>query len=130
MDLRTGADQVEQARHDVHLDIAILERSRQVDELIERLIRVGDDHAFDAEHVEKTEKLIRSAEDRDVTEICSRRLRLIVDEPDQVEPVLWMELNLAGDELTDVPCTDDHGVLKVVQPSPIRRPGARTREGE
>ena len=63
-------------------------------------------------------KVVGCAEQGEMTEVGSPFLRIAVDQPDEVDPVLGMLEQLAGNELADVPGTDDHRVLQVGTRSP------------
>jgi hypothetical protein len=113
MDLDSGADEFEQARHDVDLDFEILHGAKQLERLLVRIVREGDDHALDVEQADDRRKSPCVAEQRNVPEVALPLLRLAIDEPDEIDPVLRMVQNLLREELADITRADDDRVLGV-----------------
>ena len=102
MDADVRPDDLEEARDEVDLDVEVLEVADQVEHLLVRVVREGDDHALDIEDLHHLRELPETAEQGDVREARVAVLGLVVDEADEVEPVLGMLAQLLGDELADV----------------------------
>ena len=87
----------------------------------------GDDDAVDVETGHDLRQLRRSSDDTEVLEPVDARPRVLVDEADDVHPVLRMLEELLRDTLSDMPGADDERVLDVGVASPAER--ARDRAG-
>ena len=66
-----GAEDVEQPRDDVDLDVEILNRADQSQRLVVGVVREGDDHALDVEQLNELAQLLRATEQRQVVEIVA-----------------------------------------------------------
>jgi len=127
MHLDPRSDELEQPRHDVDLHVERPERADQLERLALRRTGEGDHDAFDVEQVHELGEPVGPAEHGDVRQVAAQLLRLVVDEADEVEPVLRMLQELAAYELPDVTCADDDRVLEVRDAAAARRPRERPR---
>ena len=126
MDLDPGSDELEEPRHDVDLHVEILEGTKQLECLLVRVVREGDDHALDVEEADDRREPLDITEQRQVLETLSALLRLGVHETDEIHPVLRMDKELLREQLADVAGTDDDGVLDIGLVSPCKRSRHRT----
>ena len=110
-----GADDVEEARDDVDLEVEVAERADHVDCLLVRRVREGDHDTVDAEDANHVLDRAQRAEDGEIFEALVRLLRHVVDKPDDIDAVLRMLQELARDRLADVACSDDDRVLDVLE---------------
>ena len=122
MDLDPRADELEEPRHDVDLDFQILHGAKQLERLLMRVVREGDDDALDIQQADDRREAARIAEHRHVLEVLSAVLRLGVDEADEIDPVLRVVEDLLREQLADVARTDDDGVLDVGLVPACKRP--------
>ena len=120
-DLR--ADDLEEARHDVDLDLEPFELPNQRDLLHVAFIREGEDDPLDIEYANEVGQLLGGPEQDQMAEILASLLRLVVDEPDEVEPVFLVMEDLPRDQLTDIAGADDDGVLQVERAPSTQRAG-------
>jgi len=104
---------LEETGHDVHLDLEVSNGSDHVERVLVRLGREGDDHPLDVERCDDLGELFGRAEDRQATQRLSVNHWCAVDEPDEVDAVLWMAQHLPRDEASDRARADDHRVLNV-----------------
>ncbi len=92
-------------------------------------LRERDEHAVDVEAPGRAREARDGAPSMVRSPRSSRRSRgCVVDEPDEIDPVLGMLQVLARDELADRPGADDDRVLHVLGPPPADRPGSAPRE--
>ena len=109
-----GPDQLEQPRHEIDLYGEGSQLAQQHEQLVHRLVGERDDHALDVEALDDLGEALRAAEDGQVLgQVAAPGLRLPVDESDDVEPVLRVLDQLAGDQLTDLAGAQDQRVLDV-----------------
>ena len=103
-------DELEEARHDVDLDIDVLQ-VRISSACSNRSRREGDDHALDVEVLDD----LRSS-DGPAEHVNSPRSiaapSAAIDETDDVDAVLRMVESFARHRLPDVACADDQRVLE------------------
>ena len=111
-------DHLEEAWDEVDLDVEILERPDEVEHLLVRVVREGDDDALDVQDLDHLRQLPEPAEERDVVEALGAVLGLVVDEADEVEPVFGVLAQLLRDQLPDVAGADDDRVLHVGEMAP------------
>jgi hypothetical protein len=104
-------DHLEEARDEVDLDVEVLEGADQVEHLLVRVVREGDDHALDVEDLHHLRELLETAEQRDVREVLRPLLGVAVHEADEVEAIFGMLAELLRDELAHVARADDDRVL-------------------
>ena len=128
VDAHARADELEEARHDVDLDVEVFELADDVEHLLVRFVREGDDHALDVEQAHDRGQALGAAEQREMLEVVAAVLGIGVDEADEVDPVLRMVQELPGDQLPDLAGADDHGVLQIRDVAP--RYGARRSASE
>ncbi len=113
MDADVGPDHLEEAGHEIDLDVQVLQRADEAEHLLVGVVREGDDHALDVEDPDELRKLLGPAQERQVAQAREALFRLVVDEPDEVETVLRMMAQLLRYELADVAGTEDDRVLEV-----------------
>ena len=113
MDADLRADDVEQPGHDVDLDVECPERA---DERERRLVRSSEN----ATTTRSTSNIAHDVgepvgrpEKRHVRELRAHLARVVVDETDDVDPVLGVLEELSRDELPDVTRAHDDRVLDV-----------------
>ena len=94
-DLGVRPDDVEEAGHDVDLDVELAQRTHDAEHVRRRLLREGDDHALDVEQGDELRKPVGRAQDAQVLDLGAARLRLRVDEAHQVDAVLGVLEDLA-----------------------------------
>ena len=132
-DLGVRPDDVEEARHDVDLDVELAQRPHDAEHVRRRLLREGDDHTLDVEQRDELREPVGRAEDAQVLDLGAARLRLRVDEADEVDAVLGVLEDLAPQQLADVAGPDDDAVLDVREAEAGGRPrddAAERHEGE
>ena len=118
------------SRHDVDLDVL---RSQSPHDREDALVVVegeSDNDALDVELAYELRETLERAQHGEVLEAGTAIARRVVDETDQVDPVLRVMKKLARDELTDVAGADDDRVLEVHQPVADARPYCRTSRDE
>ena len=133
------ADDLEQPRHQVELDVELAQRVDQLQRLLVRLVREGDHDALDVERPDDLRQRLGRAEQRHVLELRAAHLGLPVDEADQVDAVLGMLQQLAGRRAgrrrrrPRSPCSAGRRrcagrccARRRGRPRPARRPGPRT----
>ena len=118
MEADPRAENLEESRHDVNLNFFVSQKTDDLQHALVRFLREGDDHTLDVEHRDDLRELLERPEDRELTEIGPCLLRIVIDEAHEVDPVLGMLSQLAGDQLSDVASTDDDGVLQVGEVAP------------
>ena len=74
-------------------------RADEVEHLLVRVVREGDDDSLDVEDLHHLRKLLEAAEDGDIRQTVPARLGLSVHESDEVEAVLRVLAELLRDEL-------------------------------
>jgi len=114
MDLGARADEVEEARNDVDLNLEIPDRPDELEQPPERILRERDDHPLDVELADDAVELRSRPEDRQlVAEIRVTLLRTVVDEAEELDAVLGMLLDPPRDELPDLARADNYRVLRI-----------------
>ena len=111
------ADELEEPRDDVDLHGQALERADQAQKILVRLVGERDHDPLHVVGADDVRELLRGAEKRQMLEIRARRLRRGVHESDEVDAVLRVLQELAGDELADVSGPDDDRVLEIARSS-------------
>ena len=119
------ADRLEQAGHQVDLNVEVAERAHEVDEKIVAVVGECDDDPLGVVAADERDDLVGRPQQRDLREIGSHRLRLRVDEPDELDAELGVLHDLAPDELTDIAGAHDDRVLDVARVTPDRGAGYR-----
>ena len=112
--MHVGRDAFEQPRNDVDPYVERRERLDEPEQLRVLLARERDHDAVDVELLASDGT--SSHEPRTASDSRSSRTvpRLRIDEPDEVDAVLGMREQLAGDQLADFSGADDQRVLQVV----------------
>ena len=108
-----GPHEIEQPWNDVDDDVVVAHRSDDGHRLGIGLVRERDDDPVNAMLRDELLEPVQPAENKDVVCLRPAGPRLGVDETEQVEAILGMLSDLAGDELPDVACTEhdrSHGV--------------------
>src|SRR5204863_1324408 len=77
------------------------------------VVREGDHDSVDVLRPVDLDEVVDTSEHGDSTDVAPQVLRLRVGEADEIDAVLGMLEDLAGDQLPDVAGADDHGVLDV-----------------
>src|SRR5439155_26153781 len=129
MHLHPGADHHEQSRDDVHLYAGAPERPDRGEEVGVPLAREGEDDPIDGESTNDLEELGDRAKHVQLPQVEATLLWARVDESEQIESILAMLEQLAGDQLPDVARTDDDRVLEVGALPPRNRSHADSRHG-
>ena len=109
MHARPRPDQAEEPWHDVDGHVSIAQRADDVHRLGIGLVRERDDDTVDAVLCNEMLEVLQPAEHGDVSGLGALLERRRVDEADQVEAVLGMLADLAGDELADRSGAEDDG---------------------
>ena len=107
------ADDVEEARDDVDLDVAVLELADQVERLLVRVAREARSRRSTSSRRTIGGSCSGAPRSVELVEVGAPLLRLAVDEADEVDPVLGVLEQLARDDLADVAGADDDRVLQV-----------------
>src|SRR4051794_15741215 len=112
MDAHVRAHQVEQAWYDIELDVEVVELACRGEEVGRALVAGGDDDALDPKRLDDLAQPVGRPEDGEVLgQVVAPHLGAAVDEADDVEAVLRMLEELAGDQLADVAGAEDERVL-------------------
>ena len=115
-DLR--ANDLEEPRDDVDLDVEVAERAHQCDPLdLRRSEKAITTRSTSSRLTSGTTSAVGPSNGT-VREVVTPRARMVVDEADDVDAVLGMLAQLARDELTDVARADDDRVLDVHDAAP------------
>ena len=130
MDADVRPDHLEEPGDEVDLDVEVLHGADEVEHLLVRVVREGDDDSLDVEDLHHLRKLLEAAEDGDIRQAVPARLGLSVHESDEVEAVLRVLAELLRDELADVAGPDDDGVLHVGEVTSGESAGQRARGGD
>ena len=109
--LHPRADRLEQPGDEVDVDRARLEAVNDLEQVLVPVVRVGDDHAVDTELVDERRQVVDAAEQTEVADVAAPHPGLGVYEADELDSVLRVLLDLAGDQLADVAGTDHDRVL-------------------
>ena len=127
MDGGTRADELEEARNDVDLNLAVGNSAECVERRLVGELGKGEHDAVDVELAHDLRQLVDRSEHVLVSvcqHACARAVpvcRSSVDEADHVDPVLGMLEELARDQLTDPAGADDHRVVDVRQTTVTER---------
>src|SRR6266704_2509845 len=124
MDVEARPDDLEEARHDVDLNVERLERAEEIQEIVLGVARERDDHTLDIEAAHDLRQLLGKAEHRQVMQITSALLGRSVHESEQIDPVLRMLEELSPDQLADVARADDDRSLEIGRLPPRERTGS------
>ena len=108
-----GADDLEQARHDVDLHVELPQLADRVEQLVVARVGERDDHALDVEQRDDLRQAVGLSDERQVLELGPPCPWVRVDEADEVDAVLRVLEELPSRELADVAGTEDDRVLKV-----------------
>ena len=111
------ADDLEQPRHDVDLDVELAQRPKQLERLLVDSVREGDDHPLDVEQRDELRELVGPPSSATCSTSASR-LRLLVDEADQVDAVLRVLQDLAREHWPTSPAPTMTHVLDVREAAP------------
>ena len=102
LDRRVRGEQLVVRRHDRHVDVGPAHGAQQAERLVVGRLGVGDHDPVDLLLVDDARQL------GDGTQPALAR-RPVVDEADELEPVLGVRLDLALDQVADGAGADDHG---------------------
>ena len=103
VELRVRSQHLEQSRHDVDLDVAVLELANHLEGSFERVRRERDHDTMRGMGPNEVRKVVGLTDQLGVTCAVGGRAVAAVDEADDLEAVLGMLADLAVEELRHVP---------------------------
>ena len=119
VDQRTGADDLEQTWHDVDLDAAVGAGAHDAQEVVVAGARERDDDAVDLLTRDDRVQVVQSADHRHIGYATAVATRLpVVQEPDELDAVLRVRVDLGRQRVADLPCADDEHPLLERRPGP------------
>jgi len=113
VDVDVHAHRLEEARHDVDLNVVLADCPYELEHLLVPVSGERNYHAVDAVSTDDLADVFRGPKDRQITEITPSLLGRVVDEADQIDPIFRMLQELPANELTDVSGPHDQRVLHV-----------------
>ena len=120
---RPRADDLEEARDDVHAHAAVGAGAHDAQEVVVAGAREGDDHAVDALRRHDRVEVAQGADHRQRGTLVAVVPRLaVVEEPDEVDAVLGVAGDLGGHGVADLAGPDDQHPLLERGPRPDRDP--------
>ena len=128
VELRVRSEHLEHPRDDVDLHVAVLHRANHSERLVVRVGRERDGHAVNRVLANESRQIVASSHELDtavVSVAVATRAVVVVDEPDDAEPVLGVLRDLVGEQLCDAARPDDDDVLDVRAPAVAQSHGSR-----
>ena len=116
-DADVRGDDLEVPRDDRDVHIAKPRSAHELQNVLVRRPREGEHDTGDSATEDRIEEIPLGAEDRHVRHICVQDNRIIVEEADDLDVVLRVAANLAGDRLPHLAGADDHRPLRL---GPVR----------